>query len=74
MVEIDLSLTLTENIEKLVAEATEDDPELGTILRDAIGTLSGAYDEKTRRSARNDFYRIVNERLDIELDEIEQDS
>ena len=69
--EIDLSLTFAENIEKLIEEAIAEDSELGTILRDAIGILPAASDEQTRRAARNEFYRVVNERLHLMLESSE---
>lgn len=72
--EIDLSLTLAENIEKLVLEAIDEDPELGVILGDVIGILPAASDEQTRRTARNEFYRVVNERLNLMLDSAEPPS
>ncbi len=72
--EIDLSLTLAENLANLVQEAIDEDPELGEILRDAIDVLPNAFDEPTRRKARNEFYRVVNERLNLMVESDEQDT
>lgn len=63
--EVDFSKTFAENVEKLVLDAIKEDPELGVIFRDAIVFLPSAFDEPTRRKARNEFYQVVNQRLEL---------
>lgn len=60
------SKSFDENVEAFLQSMESSDAEFGKILRDNIDCLKGAFDDSTRRAARNRF----NTNIVAALDEI----